>query len=110
MFLDYGVLSLKFALSLPHDISQECRQVSQFGTRRSTNGGCTDESVCVCEANKQLMAYKLGAREREREDGGANKLSNGIEICAVVRVGEREKGRGGSENTPSHGIGCCVVE
>ena len=46
-------------------------------------------------ANKQLMAYKLGAREREREDGGANKLSNGIEVCAVVRVREREKERGG---------------
>jgi hypothetical protein len=27
---------LKFALSLTHDLSQECRQVSPFGTRRST--------------------------------------------------------------------------
>ena len=56
------------------------------------------------------MAYKFGARERERADVGAKKLSNGIEVCAVVRVREREKERGGSENTPSHGIGCCVVE
>ena len=80
MFRDYGDLSLKFALSLPHDISQECRQVSQFGTRRSTNGGYTDESVCVvvCArererkrggANKQLMAYEFGAKERERGRG-----------------------------------------
>ena len=99
MFRDYGDLSLKFALSLPHDISQECRQVSQFGTRRSTNGGCTDESVCVCEANKQLMAYKLGARERERMGAQTNSVSNGIEVCAVVRVREREKERGGCRKT-----------
>ena len=57
------------------------------------------------------MAYKLGARERERENGGANKFSNGIEVCAVIRVREIGKERGGgSKNTPSHGIGCCVVE
>ena len=71
--------------------------------------------VCAREkerggANKQLMAYKLGARERKREDGSANKLPNGIEACAVVKVREREKERGGSESTLSHGIGCCVVE
>jgi hypothetical protein len=38
----------------------------------------------------------LGARERE--DEGANKLSNGIKICVVVRVREKEKERGGSKN------------
>jgi hypothetical protein len=54
------------------------------------------------------MAYKLGAREKE--DWGTNKLSNGIEVCAVVKVKEREKERGGSGNKPSHGTGCCVVE
>ena len=59
-------------------------------------------------ANKQLMAYKLGARDSE--DWGVRNLPNGIEDCAVVRVREREKERGGSENTPSHGIGSCVVE
>ena len=66
--------------------------------------------MCVCErekqrereggggeANKQLMAYKFGARERERADVGAKKLSNGIEVCAVVRVREMEKERGGFE-------------
>jgi hypothetical protein len=49
------------------------------------------------------MAYKFGAREKE--NGGASKLSNGIEVYAVVRVREREKERRGSENTPLYGIG-----
>jgi hypothetical protein len=36
LFRDYGDLSLTIALSLTHDLSQKCRQVSSFGTRRST--------------------------------------------------------------------------
>ena len=63
--------------------------------------------MCACErerervggANKQLMAYKLGARERERMGGQTNSVSNGIEVCAVVRVREREKERGDCRKT-----------
>jgi len=39
-----------------------------------SNGGCTE----------------LSARERKRKRGGANKLSNDIASCAMVRVRERE--------------------
>jgi hypothetical protein len=70
MFRDYGDLFLKFALSLPHNISPECRQVSQIGTRRSTNGGHTDESVCVC------VCVRERERERERASGGGRAQTN----------------------------------
>ena len=36
LFRGYGQIRLLFTLSLIHDLSEECRQVSSFGTRRNT--------------------------------------------------------------------------
>ena len=35
-FRGYGQIRLLFTLTLIHDLSEECRQVSSFGTRRNT--------------------------------------------------------------------------
>ena len=67
MFRDYGDLYLKFALSLPHDISQ--RSAAKF------------RSLALDEAPMEVIRMKVlcvCVWERERESGGGKQTTNGL--------------------------------